>query len=137
MILASLWNDGDAPLLAATLSRMHSSGALVYILGPLPYYDQPLPALLFSSLRSGDKTLAARHMRPILKEYKELDRSLEAAVEQSGFDKFVSLRRQICPEDTCLLYAAPGIPLQSDMNHLTDQGSVLVIGRLRARGLLW
>jgi SGNH domain (fused to AT3 domains) len=106
-------------------------GVRAFVVGPIVPYDQPLPDLLIKARRSRDSTLPARHTMPDASSYKSLDNSLEEAALQHGADRYISLNRALCTDAECIQYAGPGIPLQFDTMHLTNEGSLLVAQILR------
>ena len=122
--------------MGATVKRLHDAGLRVYVVGPIKFYDQPLPTLLIQAQRMGEKGLPTRHLGWSAEEYARFDARLEAASMNNGAFRYISLRELLCPSSGCLEYVAPGVPLQYDIRHLTSEGSLLVARMLRDQHLL-
>ena len=131
IILAALWEPSDVPALRETLAGLRPHADKVYVIGPMPRYDEPLSTLLAESLLAHDPALLATHR---LKGTGALDASIEAVV--APWATYVSVYRALCPNDACLTVAAKDVPLQFDYHHLTKPGADLLMRRLRDSGAL-
>jgi peptidoglycan/LPS O-acetylase OafA/YrhL len=127
LILASAWNEEDLAPLGETLDWAKAHGIHAVVIGPIVLYDEVLPRLLFLSLRDGDPGLVGRHRFKLV----ALDGKLRALAAAKGAG-YISLLEILCRGDDCTTFAAPGIPLQFDIAHLTAEGSVWLAERLRA-----
>lgn len=136
VVLSGQWTVGDAEPLGEMVKRLHYDGLRVYVVGPIKFYDQPLPTLLIEAQTRGEKDLPTRHLGWTAEEYAEVDQRLEAAALGGGAYRYISLRRLLCPgAGQCVEYVSPGVPLQYDIRHLTSEGSVLVAQRLHTQHL--
>ena len=117
-----------------TIARLNRMGLRVYVVGPIVNYDQPLPDLLIKASRSGDPTIIARHITPTraAAAYDALDQNLSETALTHGAARYISLNADLCPADRCLEYASPGVPLQFDSTHLTNEGSVLLARKFKS-----
>jgi peptidoglycan/LPS O-acetylase OafA/YrhL len=131
VILSSIWTEQDRISMGDTVSRLNGMGLRVYVVGPDVLYDQPLPDLLIKAGRSGDPTIVARHLLRPPAAYDALDRNVGETALTHGAARYISLRADLCPADTCLEYASPGVPLQFDAMHLTSEGSILLAQRFK------
>jgi hypothetical protein len=131
IILSATWSVPDIQPLGQTVAYLRSFNIKVYVVGPIVIYDQPSPNLLVRSIHSGDPTLPGRHHVWPDAAYDALDDALAQEAIKNGATRYLSLREVVCPENHCVVYAAPGVPLQFDQSHLTDAGSLLVGGRLK------
>jgi len=127
LILASAWNEEDLAPLGETLDWAKAHGIHAVVIGPIVLYDEVLPRLLFLSLRDKDPGLVGRHRFRL----DGLDTKLRALAAAKGAG-YISLLDILCQGDDCTTFAAPGIPLQFDIAHLTAEGSVWLAEKLRA-----
>ena len=133
VLLAARWADDDLSSLAHTLAWLQAQHVPVVLFGPTLQYDAPLPRLLAMSMRENDSQLAHRHR---VTSFSALDVQMAGLARDDWHVPYVSLINLLCPGDSCLQYAAPGVPLLSDYGHLTEAGSVLVAKKLRTDGRL-
>jgi hypothetical protein len=94
-------------------------------------YDSALPRLLAISIQQNAPQIPANHR---VAYYEKLDAEMAQLARETLGVRYISFFKLICQEDTCLEYAAKGVPLQSDYGHLTGDGSLLVAGRIRQTG---
>ena len=133
VLIAAHWDEGDLSSLEETLAWLRRNKIHAVLLGPIVQYDSALPRLLALSINEGDPQLPRRHL---LRELDPLDLQMQALADAERVP-YVSLLRMFCaPDDTCLEYARPGVPLQWDYGHLTQSGSVLAAERMRGLGVL-
>jgi hypothetical protein len=85
------------------------------------------------SISQNDPLLPRRHLESFVK---PLDRQMARLCREDWHVPYVSLFDIFCGNDSCIQYAAPGIPLQSDYGHLTKAGSILAARRIAALGLV-
>lgn len=133
ILLAGAWNQADLAPLSKTIDALQARGEKIYLAGPNPVYDAPLPRLLVLSLANDDPELPARHMNP---ELWKLDSAMRALAEEKHVAGYLSLADAMCPNRACALYAGPQAPMESDSNHLTAEGSVAMAERIRTQNVL-
>jgi len=133
VILAANWQAYDLGRLSSSIQYLKSISQNVLVVGPIMQYDTPLPRLLATSVDSQDLSLAAVHR---IRSYDELDTTMKTMATDTWGVNYVSYRDLLCPQDKCLEWAAPDVPLQSDTSHLTDSGSVLVAQLFKQAGAL-
>ena len=131
VVLAGHWPGGDVKALKKTVEHVLRYADRVVVLGPVVEYDQAVPRLLARSIAEKDEKLPAEHL---LKKPRSLDKALERGLRTSGAEYF-SVHEATCPDGKCTLWAAPGVPMQFDRNHLTLLGGQLVLKRMGPR--LW
>jgi peptidoglycan/LPS O-acetylase OafA/YrhL len=131
VILSAPWSSGNLRPLGETVAQLHAAKLRVYVIGPIIDYDQPLPGLLIKANRSGDPTIPGKHSHYTYEEYKYLDNALAKVALGNGADRYISLRKMLCPAVSCMEYVAPRIPLQFDGMHLTNPGSVVVSEKMQ------
>lgn len=126
VLLAASWKDEDLTGLVETLDELKARGVDVVVLGPIVEYDAALPRLLVDEITRRDPRAAAAMRRPGVK---ERDRRIAwiAAARGAGY---LSLYDAICRDDRCDEFAEGDIPMQFDLGHLTDKGSVELARRL-------
>ena len=83
------------------------------------------------SISENDPLVTGRHLDGFVK---PLDRQMQE-LARAQHVLYVSMYRLFCDE-SCNPYAAPGVPLLSDYEHLTKVGSVLAARRITALGVL-
>ena len=132
VVLSCIWSEQDMVPLGETVARLHQLGLRVYIIGPIFYYDQPLPDLLIKAARGSDPKIVARHFVRDPAMCKWLDDQLAAVALKHGAARYISLVDALCDPTGCVEYVSPGVPLQFDAAHFTNAGSLLVAERLRA-----
>jgi hypothetical protein len=125
LILAAHWTEQDVEVLPRTLDWAAASGIRVILIGPLALYDTALPRLLAFSVQEHNSAYADYHRQDI----RSMDEEIRQIAESRGI-KYISLYKALCDRGTCVVFAAPGVPLQFDDAHLTRDGSVLVAERL-------
>jgi len=121
VLLNASWGRSDLDRLTHTIDLLHDRGVHVILFGPLPEYDIALPRLLIKSNLDGKIDYAPEHLQrmPLV-----LDDKMRWMAKEAWAVPYVSLITLLCPATRCLEYAAPGVPLEFDNNHLTLQGSV-------------
>jgi hypothetical protein len=62
-----------------------------------------------------------------------VDRDMQALAAREGV-RYASPYQAMCPDGACIQVVADGVPIQHDYGHLTHEGSVFVVGRLRDEG---
>jgi peptidoglycan/LPS O-acetylase OafA/YrhL len=131
LIIAARWDDSDLGLLQETLHWSHDRGIPVILFGPIVQYDSALPRLLALSIKSNDPALPALHR---IAYFERLDEDMSRLAQSEPTVRYVSYFQMLCHQSSCLEYANPGIPLQSDTGHLTTSGSLLVAVKVRDAG---
>jgi peptidoglycan/LPS O-acetylase OafA/YrhL len=128
VILSAAWIPSDLTPLAATLDLFQSLGVKVYLVGPNPGYDESLPRLLAQSVMKGDASIPERHL---VHTAWTLDESMLRLSEQKRLAGYISLVTAMCPNGKCIEYAGRLVPIESDGNHLTADGSVVIARNIR------
>ena len=131
LVLAAHWDAGDLARLRQTLEWTRSRGIEVILFGPIVQYDSPLPQLLALSIKAQHPALPAEHR---IAYYQNVDTEMIELARSIPGVRYVSYFQMLCPKDSCIEYANPGVPLQYDGAHLTSNGSLLIAAMLRATG---
>jgi hypothetical protein len=129
------WETRDLDPLAGLISWCKQHQVPVFVFGPVPEYDAPLPRLLAYSIAWSNPSLASQHL---VDSPKMLDAEMHRRADTIWHVRYISLYREICGADGCAEYAdaAHKIPLMGDTNHLSPPGASIVVERLVARGKL-
>jgi peptidoglycan/LPS O-acetylase OafA/YrhL len=133
VILSYAWLEASMGPLNETLTYLDTLHIPAYIVGPVMEYNLPLPELLARNLGSRDPAAVTRHLDPA---WFSRDALTAAVVARHPNDHYVSVIDLMCPGHICVTYAAPGLPVQADQSHLTQEGSILLAQRIRAADLL-
>ena len=134
VILTERWsNVDDLVSLQPAIDWFRQRAIPVIVVGPVPEYTVPLPYLLALGIKRNDLALANRNRVP---KFEQLDQELRAGLENQEGVHYASAWNAVCPRDVCTQYAAPGVPMLADVDHLTSQGSIEVIHRLQQAGEL-
>lgn len=132
ILVGGRWTQRDLPGLEEMLSWAKSRAIPVTLFGPMVEYDQALPRILALAAQSNDLRAAESHQ---IKNNMALDGELNAVASEYGAT-YVSYYKLLCMQDRCLTTAPDGSPLQFDTDHLTRQGSLLVVRKLIETGQL-
>jgi len=126
ILAANWWNDEtDLLYLPQTVACLKQYADRVIVVGPIGAYDRPLPELLANNLRAPASLLKGHRIRQM----ERIDKRMSALAQANGIE-YLSVYRMLCPEGReCKSYAAPGMPMQFDRDHLTAAGSVFVAQR--------
>jgi hypothetical protein len=136
VVLCGALNKWDAIELGKTIERIRPMAKKIYVVGPIPSYDQPLPDLLFRGIRARDPDFASRHLAATSDQFRLQDATLAAAALAHGADGYFSMYDLLCPASKCMQYVGPGVPMQFDLSHLTRDGSIFVGGGMRSEQFL-
>jgi len=127
VVLNAEWGPEDLEALAKTIDFLHRKGNPVIVFGPRPEYDNALPRLLVASLQFSQAGLPSRHLRDGRRLGRRLlDAEMTRLASESWHVPYISLMQMLCSQNECTEYAAPGVPLQMDQDHLTLEGSIYV-----------
>jgi peptidoglycan/LPS O-acetylase OafA/YrhL len=125
VVLSARWLDKDVVDVEQTVRLIQRTVPHVIVSGPIVEYDQALPRLLARHIDQHEPIEMHRNQQVAL-----VDQQLAAAMKQADIPYF-SPYRSLCAPD-CRLWVTPGVPVQFDYGHLTQQGSIL-IANLMAR----
>jgi peptidoglycan/LPS O-acetylase OafA/YrhL len=120
LLLAARWRPEDVPLLERTLADPGVRAAHPVLIGPVPQYSSALPRLLVFGERRDDPGLAFRARDP---QVAVTDHALAALAQRQGVP-YVSMLDRMCNARGCMVWAAPGVPMQFDYGHFTREGSL-------------
>jgi peptidoglycan/LPS O-acetylase OafA/YrhL len=131
VLLSGFWQTRDLASLGETIDQLHREGQRVYVFGPSPAYDQPLPILLINASHRHDASLPMRHLDPSAPQFAAFDAEMEKVAQVHGAERYISLRRLLCKDGACMEYVRPGVPVEFDASHFTAAGSEWVAAQLR------
>jgi peptidoglycan/LPS O-acetylase OafA/YrhL len=140
VLLAGRWEDGEMDDLSATITWLQQHGIKTIVIGPGIEFDQSFLRLLEVSHRDHDPGMLARH-RSVAPE--QLDRRMEALARDKWNVPYISMYDDLCGNTAglqgetetvtgCPVYAAPGVPLLWDSDHLSLAGSLLFADKIKA-----
>jgi peptidoglycan/LPS O-acetylase OafA/YrhL len=129
LLLEARWRSKDLDGVGEIVTWARARGIPVIVFGPVAEYDAPLPRLLAYSIAWNRPNLAQQHRLPYSPVVDEQMRNL---AESRWHVPYVSLYQATCESDRCLEYADEknGIPLLKDGDHLSEDGSRLLVRRL-------
>jgi peptidoglycan/LPS O-acetylase OafA/YrhL len=133
VLIEAHWDADDMESLGDTVAWLRENRIPTFLVGPIVQYDSSLPRLLALSISQNAPQLPERHLQRFVK---PLNRQMETLARENWRVPYISLFDIFCPHDSCLQYAAPGVPLLSDYGHLTKAGSILAARRIAALGVL-
>ncbi len=132
VILVSRWIDWDVDAhMADTVAWLRQHRIKTILIGPFIEFDAPLVRLMELSEREHDPALPGRHRDP---DAKLLDDRMRSLARDQWHVPYISLFDDLCQPQVvhgspnalgCPLYAAPGIPLLYDTDHLSPAGALL------------
>jgi hypothetical protein len=131
IVIAALWEEEDIGDLRGLIAYLKPYAGTIDLIGPMPRYDEAFATLLAQSLWRGNLAGIASHLFPSVP---LVDRHMAAAF--SSDVNYVSPNEVMCPRGDCLLFAAPGIPMEFDYHHLTTEGSRRLVGIFRDKKML-
>ncbi len=135
VLLSERWTSlHDVQRLEPALEWLQGHGIPVYIVGPVPEYNAPLPYLLALGLKRHDPGLASRNQ---VNELQRLDQEMQVRLAGRHGVTYASAWKAICSAK-CAEYADPNtkVPMLSDVDHLTDPASIKVVHTLLEKGEL-
>jgi peptidoglycan/LPS O-acetylase OafA/YrhL len=135
LLVEARWNTTDLRGVDEIVDWAKSRGINVVVFGPVLEYDAPLPRLLAYSIAWKRPDLAQQHR---LAYPPVRDAQMRDLAANKWHVSYISLYRATCESGHCLEYAdeKDGIPLLSDGDHLSEDGSRLLVRRLAGLGQL-
>jgi len=135
LLVEARWNATDLRGVDEIVAWAKSHGTNVVLFGPVAEYDAPLPRLLAYSIAWNRPDLAQQHR---LAYPPVRDAQMRNMAANRWHVSYVSLYRATCESGRCLEYAdeRDSIPLLTDGDHLSKDGSRLLVRRLAGLGEL-
>jgi hypothetical protein len=133
LLLNVRWEQSDLKGLGETADWAREHQIPIIIFGPVPEYDSPMPRIEAYAVNSNEPNLLSEHLDP---SGALLDRKMADLALSTWHVPYVSLYRAICDEEGCAGFAdaAHSVPLMFDTDHLSPEGSRMVVQRLIDRG---
>lgn len=130
----ALYKLADLNLLADTITSIKQSDPArrVYVIGGVPQWLPSLPARLTEVI---DPLSKSHRMQSNLKRVRQADeRLLEITNDVDG--EFISLLKQLCDANGCIATIPANtdrtfVPIIWDYGHLTDEGSVFLVNKIK------
>jgi peptidoglycan/LPS O-acetylase OafA/YrhL len=129
VVLAARWKMEYLSRIERTLDWLQANGTPVILVGPMPVYDSPLPRLMITAQRTNSPGLFSRSWDHSLI---KLDDEL-AALALRRRVTYISAIKELCSGYACETYDSQGLPLLSDEEHFTAEGSIEFAKRLRVQ----
>jgi len=129
LLVEARWKSKDLNGVEGIVDWAQERSINVILIGPVAEYDAPLPRLLAYAIARNEPDLPRQH----LQSYSSLvDEQMRNLAENKWHVSYISLYQATCQSDHCLEYADEknGIPLLKDGDHLTADGSRLLVRRL-------
>ena len=146
VILSGRWTRFDLPGLEKAVRWLQEHNLKVIVIGPTIEFDVPLPHILATSLRGHSADRPDRHVQAPVQEF---DKVLGHFVREKMGIPYISMFEDLCHSQVgvkaksryetsagCPLYAAPGVPILFDTDHMTTAGSKLFASVIRSRNQL-
>jgi peptidoglycan/LPS O-acetylase OafA/YrhL len=133
LLLAARWEPQDLPQLAQTIAWAQQNNIPVTLFGPIVEYDTALPRLLVAALSKNDPSIPDRHQ---LTAFRQLDTKMQQLADGQWHVRYLSYYRTLCQAGRCVEYVNGDVPLQFDVSHLTDDGSIFAIQQFVQQGQL-
>ena len=112
-----------------TLAELAALNLKVVLVGPAPFWEEVLPALVYRSWASGtlDRKLPDRLADRISSRPFDAQTTIKAIAEKRGV-KYISLLDYLCSEDGCLTHVptSPSDLISWDHGHLTTNGAEFI-----------
>jgi peptidoglycan/LPS O-acetylase OafA/YrhL len=135
LLVEARWNTADMRGVDEIVDWAKPRGINVVVFGPVLEYDAPLPRLLAYSIAWNRPDLAQQHR---LAYPPVRDAQMRSLAANRWHVSYVSLYQATCESGRCLEYAdeKDGIPLLNDGDHLSEDGSRMLVRRLAGLGEL-
>lgn len=115
-------------VLNASIAKLRAAGIQVIVLGPVAYFNKPVPNLLAERLQRGDR--GTRSRSEIVNFFPDNEQVLKRFYRERFDVQYVSFIGSFCAGGKCSL-AVDGVPANFDTVHFTEAGSTYY-GRLLA-----
>ena len=132
LLIGGRWLQRDLPGVEEVLDWAKSRAIPVTLFGPMVEYDQALPRILANATQNQGVRGPGSHL---IKANRALDDEMKGIASKYGA-AYVSYYKLLCGEDSCRTTTPDGTPLEFDTDHLTRQGSLLVVQNLIDAGEL-
>lgn len=130
VLLAANWKTHDWKLVEKTVEQLKALQIpSIYLVGPVPAWDQPFPTVLFQYSRARQmSTVPKRVPSDAALDVAELDESMNAFADRLGV-AYLSPYKILCNQDGCLSMTGgdPDTVVAWDKSHLTRAGSDFVV----------
>jgi peptidoglycan/LPS O-acetylase OafA/YrhL len=135
LLVAGRWEEKDMSALLGVSEWAKAHKIPLFIFGPVPEYDAPLPRLLAYSIAWNEPSLASQHL---VAGSASLDALMHNLADNTWHVPYISLYHAICDASACVEYADAdhSIPLMSDTDHLSELGASVVVHELIEDGQL-
>lgn len=132
IILAGRWLAGDWTSLKETVIFLSPFGK-VYVIGQPAEYTTSVPELLLSTFLI--RRIFDVDEYSLVEDVKIIETKMKSELaETSG--TFISSLDTMCDAKNCRILTQKGTPIQFDYGHLTTDGSLEVVSRMKENGLL-
>lgn len=125
VVLAAFWSQYPFKgYLADTLKMLNSAGIRTVVIGPFPFWHDPLPKVIEANGLNPQGTLPVA-LFDSSKNVLGNDKLIEKIVSASSNSAYISAIDTLCSKATCKVTVGkkPVVPMQWDNAHLTTSGS--------------
>ncbi|QJT79339.1 acyltransferase family protein [Kosakonia sp. MUSA4] len=132
VIMAAFWSQYPfKDYLSSTLKELSKSGIRTLVIGPFPFWHEPLPKEIEIHGLNAQKTLPVALFES-KKQVRDNDQKIKSIVEHDENAKYISALEVLCNTSACkaTIGESPVIPMQWDNAHLTNQGSEWFINQI-------
>lgn len=133
VVLSAHWarTGVDLRLLNPTIDGLLASGIKVMLLGPGPFYNDPVPTIAARRIMAGAAPIG--HEQDFYEPLSETNRAIKALVGRRSDIVFVPILDELCGAAGCPLLANKNTPFHWDQAHFTREASIIVTERLTER----
>lgn len=132
VVLAAFWSQYPfKDYLADTLKMLNSAGIRTVVIGPFPFWHDPLPKVIEANGLNPQGTLPVALFEPS-KNVLGNDKIIEKIVSASSNSIYISAIDIMCSKATCKVTVGkkPVIPMQWDNTHMTYPGSIWFVNNI-------
>lgn len=133
VILAGAWHKYDWGKVTQTIASLRSADIEnIVLVGPVPRWSEDLPRLLYRSMRRDpDNRIPSRTRHGLVSESEKLEAEMAPKISATGAI-YISALAQLCNGEGCIVRTGNTVETITfwDTNHLTTEGSILLIARL-------
>jgi peptidoglycan/LPS O-acetylase OafA/YrhL len=129
IILAGRWDSSEMAKMTNAINFLRQYSDRIILLGPVVEYSIALPRAIAIA---GDSPDASQKIASFnsLQKTSRTDEKLAESAKELGVE-YYSVVNALCTEEDCTTITANGVPVQFDYGHLTYEGALLVMERLR------
>ncbi len=131
VILSGHWGYIRHDNIVKTIDYLQRYTDKIIIFGPSLQYSQPLPRLL-AGLQKDEKSTLLYKSAGKYEPLKQIDTALQSYFTMDKVE-YISMLDLLCSQDECESLTPGGVPINFDESHLTHQGALYLLNKVRDR----